>query len=230
MQIVFCNDSDCVSCVTVDRAKTYVISPKQSVSVEVAETSIEVSVRRNIESYKVRLAANYVFVLETTYQFIDVVDNEVFRIMHDVSWPELFIAYDRFVVGADNAHCVKEANCVLGKQNVTHQFKREEIVNFISWFFIEGCGIQVLFWVIGLFIIYYFGWKITVLYLLTVYSLLFLLYWFVTTVGNVLINKMFRQKSDRKVFYYRINDNNILEYYADPNRKNYIRNVEDVIL
>lgn len=218
MNIIFSNKCRHKVCVEIASNPSFEIQPYDRISISCDEVDkLIIEVRRDIVSYKKR--NKYILVLETQYEFENVNDSTEFIITREKARvnPVPDISYDRLFLHNESALCFSEKHSVIGAEEIKKKFGKSRIKEFLLGPFemwTEALG----FLVIGLFLGFFFNWKVSLIFWVVAYIFALIANGVADILFGIVMKKGFKEEGDKKEFYKHFENEFIADYYSNPDR------------
>ena len=214
MQITFYNDCDYVVNLSVECESIIIMQPRDKAVVNCEKNDIHVCVKRNSVSYKKK--NKYTLVLETQYQFVNVHNNDLFRITYGKERIEGNVYYDRLFLDSDNAMCTMELHNVLGDEEIKKKYNKSQkrYRLFISPF--ENLtGLVILLTILGIILGNKLGGIFLIIYVPVAYIFLLFIDWFMEKIIQLIFGKISKLKDEKTEFYEFFENEYIINFYSN---------------
>lgn len=190
------------------------------VDLDLLSSEISISLSPNKDSiikndlYHIALRVLYsCSVLENNAEFI--ITREKIRFAYNAF-------YERFFMESPDAICIPKEIKPLDEGNLKRKFvKYKKRKFFLSEPFEDFMGLPLLLIIIGIVLLFSFGWKITIVYSIFAYVLLVI----INVVTKKIMKNFFRKHfsfDEEKIFYEYLQQDYISKYYASESREPFL--------
>ena len=227
MNVPFFNHCRYAVLVRVGTAEPIRIPAHKMAWIECGASTFDVSIRRDTESYFEKSWSSYVLVLETWYHCENLRENDILRITREKARVDVNVYFDRLFLTANIASCRVQSYMVAGAEAMKKRFQKSRRAHFFLSSPLETMpGLLVLLLVLGIILTFNFGLQFAAVYFPCAYIFSLLLSWVIDQFCVSFLTFLCKIPSDKREFYRCFQNEWISAYYANPERKAVMDEVE----
>lgn len=227
MNVPFFNHCRYAVLVRVGTAEPVRIPAHKMAWIECSGSTFDVSIRQATDSYFQKDCSSYVFILESLYHCENVEENEILQITREKARVDVKVYFDRLFLTAKKASCRVQSYAVAGATAVKKRFQKSQRARFLFISPVETMpGLLVLLLVMGIILTFNFGWLFATVYFPCAYIVTLVLSWVIDQFCVSFLKFLCKTPSEKTEFYRCFQNEWIAAYYANPNRKAVMDEVE----
>ena len=192
-----------------------IVSPYQSEFFDI-DPKLDFEIRVRCDNGSFYKKGRYYLTVETIYTCSAVGEFGLISIVHEQSGiVGTNIYFNKLFADFKGISYNTEENKIMDKEYIIKVFKRKRTIGFFLLRpFMHLIGLVTASLMLGIILLCIFGWKCAIIYFLTVYFAL-LIGVLIEESTDIVVNKLFKIKSEKTEFYEALEDNYVTNRYKD---------------
>ena len=198
------------------------MSPYEEKNIDLNLSGIEINISLSPNKNSVIKNDLYHIILSVSYLCSNIENKAEFIITREKIRFAYNAFYERFFMKSSNAICILKEIKPLDEENLKSQFaKHKKRKFFLSEPFEDFLALPLLLIIIGIVLLFSFGWKITLVYSIFAYISLVI----INVVIKKIMKNIFRKHfsfDEQKIFHEYLQQDYISKYYASESREPFL--------